>query len=154
MNLEPPLSMMKSGIVTKNITEQHKHFITDHSRDCSCSSVTILLRTVTNNIRSVTMALHHRSLHGTLSIQRVPVGPAVTHPWRLQFVIKVFAQSFLHATCTYGTLLHLTCGTRQLRCHVYLWGLSPSPSDLWDRWYLSLSPSNLWDLTAYVSCVL
>jgi hypothetical protein len=41
------------------------------------------------------------------------VGSAVTHLWRLQFVIKVSARSFLHATCTCGTLLHptYTCGT-------------------------------------------
>jgi hypothetical protein len=39
--------------------------------------------------------LHHRSLHGTFSIRRVPVGPVVTHPWRLQFVIKVSTRSFL-----------------------------------------------------------
>ena len=100
------------------------------------------------------------------------MGPAVTHPWCLQFIIKVSARSYLHAMCTCGTVLHLhlTCGTRQthlhltcgtrrfachltlaihhkslhsvllhptcgtqwLTCHVYLWDLSPSPSNLWD----------------------
>jgi hypothetical protein len=100
------------------------------------------------------MALHHRSPHGTFSIRHVPVGPVVTHLWCLQFVIKVFARSFLHAMCTYGTLLHPTYGTRRLTCHVYLWGLSPSPSNLWDPTAcMSLvlvdpSPSDLWDPTA------
>jgi hypothetical protein len=37
------------------------------------------------------------------------MGPAVTHPWCLQFIIKVSTQSYLYAMCTYGTLLHPTC---------------------------------------------
>jgi hypothetical protein len=35
----------------------------------------------------------------------------------------------------HSVLLHPTCGTRWLTCHVYLWDLSPSPSDLRDRWF-------------------
>jgi hypothetical protein len=73
-----------------------------------------------------------RVLVGPFSIRRVPMGLAITHPWRLQFVIKVSAWSFLHPTYTYGTLQHLTYGIRWLTCHVYLWNRSPSPSDLWD----------------------
>jgi len=59
------------------------------------------------------MVLRHRSLYGTFSIRRVPMGPAVTHSWRLQFIIKFSARYFLHTTCTCGTLLHptYTCGT-------------------------------------------
>ena len=40
----------------------------------------------------------------------------------------------LRVMCTYGTVLHLdlTRGTQWLECHVYLWDLSPSPSNLWD----------------------
>jgi hypothetical protein len=69
---------------------------------------------------------------GPLSIWHVLVGPIVTHPWRLQFIIEVSARSFLHPTWTYGTLQHLTCGTQWLTFHTYLWNRSPSPSDLWD----------------------
>ena len=69
---------------------------------------------------------------GPFSIQHVPMRPTVTHPWRLQFVIKVSARSFLRPTCAYGTLQHPTCGTQWLMCYVYLWDHSPSPSDLWD----------------------
>jgi hypothetical protein len=53
--------------------------------------------------------------------------------------------------CAYGTLLHPTCGTWPIMCHVYLWGLSPSPSNLWDPMacvslvLVDPSPSNLWD---------
>jgi hypothetical protein len=139
-----------------------------------------------NNIRSI---MNRAS--SQISIRCVPVGPAVTHPRCLQFVIKVSARSFLHETCTYGTLLHpmwdpmsylscvpvgpfsisiqpmgpdslhvtcacgpfsirlvgfdglhVTCTYRtllhptcwiwRLTCHVYLWDLSLSLSDLWD----------------------
>jgi hypothetical protein len=73
--------------------------------------MTILFRTMTNNMQSVTIALHHRSPHVTFSIRRVPMGPVVTHLWRLQCVIKVSA-------------LILS------PCDVYPW--DPSPSDLWD----------------------
>jgi len=38
---------------------------------------------VMNNIWSITTVLHHRSPHGIFSIRRVPMGPTVTHPWRL-----------------------------------------------------------------------
>jgi hypothetical protein len=99
------------------------------------------------------MVLHHKSLHGPFFIWHIHVGPAVTHSWCLQFVIKVSAWSFLHPMCTCGTLIHLTCGTQCLTWYVYLWGISPSPSDLWDLMaYVSLvlvdpSPSDLWDLT-------
>jgi hypothetical protein len=96
-------------------------------------------------------------LHGTFSILCVPVGPAVSHLWRLQFVIKVFARSFLHAMCTYGTLLHPTCtyGTcsyssvtliirhKSLRSVLF-------PSNVYLR---DLLASDLWDSTAYVSRV-
>jgi hypothetical protein len=85
------------------------------------------------------MVLCHRSPQGTFSIRHVLMGPAITHPRCLQFIIKVSTRSFLHATCTCGTLLDPTCGTWRLTCHLYLWGLSPS---------------NLWDLTACVSLVL
>jgi hypothetical protein len=50
--------------------------------------------------------------------------------------------------CTRGTLLHPTYGTRTL------WGLSLSPSDLWDLMacmslmFVDPSPSDLWDSTA------
>jgi hypothetical protein len=104
-----------------------------------------------NNIWSVMTVLHHRFPHGTFSIWHVPVGPVVTHPWCLQFIIKVYAQSFLQATCTCETLLHSTCETRRFTCHVYLWGLSLSPSDLWDPMacvslvLVDHSPSDLWD---------
>jgi hypothetical protein len=85
------------------------------------------------------------------------MGPTVTHTWRLQFVIKVSARSFLRLTCTYGTLQHLTCGTRRLTCHVYLWDCSPSPSDLWDPMAcvsrVPVGPSDLWDPTPHVSRV-
>ena len=43
-----------------------------------------------------------------------------------------------HSTLTIGhkslrsIFLHPTYGTQRLTCHVYLWDLSPSPSDLWD----------------------
>jgi hypothetical protein len=57
---------------------------------------------------------------GPFSIRRVPIGPRVTHPWHLQFIIKVFTRSFIHPTCTCGTLLHPTSGTQRLTCHVYL----------------------------------
>ena len=77
------------------------------------------------------MALRHISPHGTVFIRHVPIGPVVTHPWCLQFVIKVSARSFLRPTCTYGTLQHPTYGTQWLTCHVYQWDRSPSPSDLW-----------------------
>jgi hypothetical protein len=94
---------------------------------------------------------------GPFSIRRVPVGPILTHLIRLQFIIKVFAPSFLPPTCTYRTLLHPISGTRQLTCHVYLWNRSPSPSDLWDPTVcvscVPMEPSNLWDPAAYVSCV-
>jgi hypothetical protein len=70
---------------------------------------------------------------GPFSIRPVPVGPAVTHLRRLQFVIKVFSRPFLHPTCNCGTLLYPTGGTRWLTCHVYLWDISLSPSNLWTR---------------------
>jgi hypothetical protein len=94
---------------------------------------------------------------GPFSIQCVPVGPVVTHPWCLQFVIKVFAQSFLHPMCTCETLKHLTCGTQWLTCHVYLWDHSLSPSDLWDPMAcvscVLMRPSDPWDPMALVSLV-
>jgi hypothetical protein len=125
---------------------------------------------VTNNIRSIMTALHHRSPHGTFSIRHVPIGPSVTHPWRLQFVIKVSARSFLHTTCTCGTL------SPSDMWYLNLWGLSPCPSDLWDltacmslvlvdpspskSWdptvcvsRVPMGPSDLWDPTTYISCV-
>ena len=103
------------------------------------------------------MALHHRSSHGTIFIRHVPMGPTVTHPWCLQFIIKVSAWSYLHAMCTYGTLLHPTC-----ICRTYSYSfvtlaihhksicsvLCPSDKYLWDP-----LASNLWDPMAYVSCV-
>jgi hypothetical protein len=201
--------MTKLGIVTKKIIEQHR--VSSHITHATVPahlwrSYSELWRTglchwtnygsVTNNIRSITTVLRHRSPHGTFSIRRVHVRPTVTYPWRLQFVIKVSAWSFLHATCTCETLLHLTCGTRWLACHVSdlwdptspfsisirhvgpdgLWTLSPS--DSWPDglcvtcgpflhptcgtrrlmchvylWDLSPSPSNLWDSTACVSLV-
>jgi hypothetical protein len=107
---------------------------------------------MTNNIRSITTALHHRSPHRTFSIRRVPMGPTVTHLWRLQFVIKFSAQSFLPAMCTCGTLLHSTCGTRWLTCPTCgtRWLTCPTCGT---RWHLSPSLSDLWDLTAWVSRV-
>jgi hypothetical protein len=121
------------------------------------------------------MALHHKSPHSPSSIWRVPVGPAVTHLSHLQFIIKVSAirpvgPDNLRVTCAYRPFsirpvrpddtflhLHLICGTRRLACHVYLWDLSPSPSDMWDpSACVSLvdpSPSDLWDPTACVSLV-
>ena len=91
---------------------------------------------------------------GPFSIWHVPMGPTVTHPWCLQFVIKVSARSFLHPTCTCGTLLHQTSGTRPLMCHVYLWDLSLSSSDLWDPTacvsLVDPFPSDLWDPMAHV----
>ena len=38
----------------------------------------------------------------------------------------------IHHKSLRSVLLHPTCGTRWLTCHMYLWDLSPSPSDLWD----------------------
>jgi len=77
--------------------------------------------------------------------------------WDLQFIIKVSTRSFLHPTCTYGTLLHPTSGARWLTCHMYLWNRSPSPSDLWDPMVcvscVPMGPSDLWDPTAYMSRV-
>jgi hypothetical protein len=120
--LQPSLSMTKSGIVTKNIIEEHRV-------SSQITHVTHLWRPPlilwwiwlhhwTNYTSMMTifdlerMALRHRSPHSTFSIWRVPVGPIVTNLWCLQFIIKVFARSFLHVTCTYGTLLHPTYGTR------------------------------------------
>jgi hypothetical protein len=79
---------------------------------------------------------------GSFSISIQPMGPNGFHvTWCLQLIIKVSARSFLHSTCTCGTLLHLTCGTQWITCHVYLWDLSPSLSDLWDPMaYMSLVP--------------
>jgi hypothetical protein len=65
----------------------------------------------------------------------------------------------LRVTCTYVTFLHLhpTSRTRRLACHVYLWDLSPSPSDLWDPMacvsLVDPSPSDLWGPTTCVSLV-
>jgi hypothetical protein len=97
-----------------------------------------------------------------LDVRRVPMGPTITHPWRLQFIIKVSARSFLHPTCTCGTPLHPTCGTRRLTCtsgtcnytsvmlaicHKSLCSVL-SPSDMYIR---DPSTSDLWALMAYVS---
>jgi hypothetical protein len=103
------------------------------------------------------MVLHHKSPHCPFSIRRVLVGPAVIHPWRLQFLIKSPAWSFLHVMCTCRTILHLTCtyGTCSYSsvtlviCHKSLRSIV-SPSDVYLR---DSSPSDQWDLTAYVSCV-
>jgi hypothetical protein len=70
---------------------------------------------------------------GPFSISIWPVGhDDLRVTWRLQFIIKISTRSFLHPTCTCGTLLHPTYGIWQLTCHVYLCDLSPSPSNLWD----------------------
>ena len=37
----------------------------------------------------------------------------------------------IHHKSLHSVLLYPACGTRWLTCHVYLWDLSPSPSDLW-----------------------
>ena len=83
--------------------------------------------------------------------------PTVTHPWCLQFVIKVSSRSFLHATCTCGTLHHpmCTCGTcsyssMMLAIHHKSFRSVLSPSDVYLR---DPSVSDLWDLTAYMSRV-
>jgi hypothetical protein len=71
--------------------------------------------------------------------------------------MKSRARSFLHATCTCGTILYPTC-----TCRTYSYSsvtlaihhkshrsvLSPSDVHLWDS-----SPSDQWDPTAYVSRV-
>ena len=124
------------------------------------------------------MALHHRSPHGTFSIRRVPMGPAVTHPWRLQFIIKVSARSFLmrrvpmapfsiqrvpvgptvtHPWClqfiikvSTWSFHHSTCTCGTLLHPTYgTWCLTCH----FYRWDLSPSPSDLWDPTACVSLV-
>jgi hypothetical protein len=106
------------------------------------------------------------------------VEPTVTHSWCLQFIIKVFARSFLHATCTSVSQLHptCTCGTCSYSSvtlairHKSLRSVL-SPSDvylqypqhltcgirrltchvyLWDH---SPSRSDLWDPTTCMSCV-
>ena len=85
------------------------------------------------------------------------MGPIVTHLWRLQFVIKVFARSFLHATCTYGTLFHPTCtcetysySSMTLAIHHKSLCLVLSPFDVYLQDPLA---SDLWAPMAYVSCV-
>jgi hypothetical protein len=107
----------------------------------------------------------------------------VTHLWCLQFIIKVSTRSFLYPTCTYGTLLHPTYGTRHPTCTYGTYSYSsvtlaihhkslrsflspsdmymqdPSASDLWDpsasNLWNPVGPfaSDLWDLTAYMSCL-
>jgi len=103
------------------------------------------------------MVLRHRSLYGTFSIRRVPMGPAVTHSWCLQFIIKFSARYFLHTTCTCGTLLHptYTCGTcsyssMMLVIHHKSLRFVLSPSDVYVR---NPSASDLWDPMAYMSRV-
>jgi hypothetical protein len=95
----------------------------------------------------------------TAYVSRVPVGPfsifiRLLGPDGLCVMCTYRTFSHLHPTCgtrrlachlwtlhhpTCGarrlvchlwTLLHPTCGTRWLMCHMYLWDLSPSPSDL------------------------
>jgi hypothetical protein len=130
-----------------------------------------------NNIRSITNVFCHRS-HGTFFIRCVPVGPAITHPWRLQFIIKVSARSYLHAMCTCGTLFLPTCTCRTCSyssvtlaiCHKSLRSVL-SPSDVYLRdclassfgtgwltchvylWDHSPSLSDLWDPMACMSRV-
>jgi hypothetical protein len=85
------------------------------------------------------------------------MGPAVTHPWRLQFVIKVSARSYLHTTCTLGTLLHPTC-TYGIYSYSYVTLVIHHKSlhsilSLFDVYLWDPSASDLWDSTAYMSCV-
>jgi hypothetical protein len=72
-----------------------------------CTCRTLLHPTCTSrtcSYSSVMLAIHHKSL-------RLVLCPSNVY-------------------C--GTLLHLTRGTWRLMCHMYLWDLSPSPSDLWN----------------------
>jgi hypothetical protein len=82
---------------------------------------------------SMTLVIHRKSLPWSFLHPTCTAGP---------FSIRPVGPDGLHVTCTYETFLYLhpACGTWWLAYHVYLWDLSPSPSDLWD-------------LTACMSCV-
>ena len=122
-NLEHPLS------IWRNPVSSQKNVIEKHSVSSQITRTTVPAHlwwsyseqwwtglhhwtnywSMMNNIRSVTMALRHRSPHGTFSIRCVPVGPAVTHPWRLQFIIKSLLGPF--------SVLHVGPNGLYLVCH-------------------------------------